>query len=128
MRSPVGADLRAGLGAVFGGAMPSRPGLELDVERPARITRHDWRRATVDLPAYASCGLSTHTMGRGLTQDPLFFGAALAGGAALGELIGQSSADSFAEGSAGERDGGVDVADGGARRAGAGRADAKLGM
>ena len=34
MRSPVGADLRAGLGAVFGGAMPSRPGLELDVERP----------------------------------------------------------------------------------------------
>ena len=26
MRSPVGADLRAGLGAVFGGALPSRPG------------------------------------------------------------------------------------------------------
>ena len=48
MRSPVGADLRAGLGAVFGGALPSRrqtPALELDVERPARITRHDWRRA-----------------------------------------------------------------------------------
>ena len=34
MRSPVGADLRAGLGAVFGGALPSRPALELDVERP----------------------------------------------------------------------------------------------
>ena len=38
MRSPVGADLRAGLGAVFGGAMPSRPALALDVERPVRIT------------------------------------------------------------------------------------------
>ncbi|HWY90799.1 MAG TPA: DUF3866 family protein [Solirubrobacteraceae bacterium] len=123
MRSPVGADLRAGLGAVFGGAMPSRPGLELDVERPARITRHDWRRAMVDLPAYATSGLSAHTMGRGLAQDPLFFAAALAAGAALGELVGQSSADV----SAGEQDGGV-AAEGGGLRAGAGREDAKLGM
>jgi len=88
MRSPVGADLRAGLGAVFGGALPSRPALDLDVERPARITRHDWRRATVDLPAYAAAGLSAETMGRGLTADPLFFGAALAAGATLAELVG----------------------------------------
>jgi hypothetical protein len=87
MRSPVGADLRAGLGAVFGGAMPSRPALALDVERPVRITRHDWRRATVNLPAYAASGLSTETMGRQLGQDPLFFGAALAGGTALAELL-----------------------------------------
>jgi hypothetical protein len=87
MRSPVGADLRAGLGAVFGGAMPSRPALALDVERPVRITRHDWRRAAVDLPAYAASGLSTKTMGRQLAEDPLFFGAALAGGAALAELV-----------------------------------------
>jgi hypothetical protein len=98
IRSPVGADLRAGLGAVFGGVLPSRPiksrghtggttgSLELDVERPARITRHDWRRAIVDLPAYATAGLPTETMGRGLTEDPLFFGAALAAGATLGEL------------------------------------------
>jgi hypothetical protein len=86
MRSPVGADLRAGLGAVFGGSMPSRPGLALDVERPVRITRHDWRRAVVDLPAYATTGLSVETMGRGITEDPLFFGAALAGGGALAEL------------------------------------------
>jgi len=91
MRSPVGADLRAGLGAVFGGAMPGRPALALDVERPVRVTRHDWRRATVDLPAYASSGLSTETMGRTLPEDPLFFGAALAGGAALAELAQQSS-------------------------------------
>jgi Protein of unknown function (DUF3866) len=93
MRSPVGADLRAGLGAVFGGALPSRPiknrpALELDVERPARITRHDWRRAIVDLPAYAAADLPAETMGRKLTEDPLFFGAALAAGTALAELVG----------------------------------------
>jgi len=90
MRSPVGADLRAGLGSVFGGSMPSRPALALDVERPVRITRHDWRRAVVDLPAYAAGGLPAETMGRGLTDDPLFFAAALAGGTALAELAGQS--------------------------------------
>jgi hypothetical protein len=95
MRSPVGADLRAGLGAVFGGAMPNqparaRPALALDVERPVRITRHDWRRAAVDLPAYASSGLPIVTMGRSLTEDPLFFGAALAGGTALAEMAADS--------------------------------------
>jgi hypothetical protein len=92
MRSPVGVDLRAGLGAVFGGegSGPSRPGLALDVERPVRITRHDWRRATVDLPGYAASGLPASTMGRGLAQDPLFFGAALAGGTALAELVARA--------------------------------------
>jgi hypothetical protein len=100
MRSPVGTDLRAGLGSVFGGALPSRPGLELDVERPARITRHDWRRAMVDLPAYAASGLPVRTMGRGLTEDPLFFGAALAGGTALAELARQSP-DGSADGQGG---------------------------
>jgi hypothetical protein len=87
MRSPVGNDLRAGLGAVFGVSATSRPQLELEVERPARIARHDWRRATVDLPAYAASGLPAQTMGRGLVEDPLFFGAALAGGAALAEMV-----------------------------------------
>ncbi|MGA2454275.1 MAG: DUF3866 family protein [Solirubrobacteraceae bacterium] len=96
MRSPVGADLRAGLGAVFGGAMPStpvrdRPALAVDVERPARIARHDWRRASVDLPAYAASGLPAETMGRGLAADPLFFGAALAGGTVLAEIAGRPS-------------------------------------
>jgi hypothetical protein len=56
-----------------------------------RITRHDWRRAAVDLPAYAAAGLPTTTMGRRLTEDPLFFGAALAGGTALAELAGAAS-------------------------------------
>jgi hypothetical protein len=86
MRSPVGTDLRAGLGAVFGGAVQGRPPLALDVERPVRITRHDWRPAEIDLPAYSESGLPTQTMGRGLVEDPLFFAAALAGGTALAEL------------------------------------------
>jgi hypothetical protein len=88
MRSPVGSDLRAGLGAVFGGGggEGARPALALDVERPVRVTRHDWRRAEVDLPAYLASGLPAETMGRSIAQDPLFFGAALAGGAALAEL------------------------------------------
>jgi len=50
------------------------------------ITRHDWRRAIVDLPAYAAADLSAETMGRGLSEDPLFFGAALAAGTTLAEL------------------------------------------
>jgi hypothetical protein len=102
MRSPVGADLRAGLGAVFagvGGERPSedRPALSLKVERPVRITRHDWRRAKVDLPAYAASGLPAQTMGRTLAEDPLFFGAALAGGGALAELATQVAASSTGE-------------------------------
>jgi hypothetical protein len=88
MRSPVGAELRAGLGSVFGGRRKESPQLELglDVERPARIARHDWRRATVDLPAFAASGLPTVTMGRRLAEDPLFFAAALAAGGALAEM------------------------------------------
>ncbi len=97
MRSPAGADLASALGGAPGGAPAGldgsrRPALRLDVERPARITRHDWRRATVDLPAYAMSGLSAQTMGRGLTEDPLFFGAALAGGSVLAELAADSPA------------------------------------
>jgi hypothetical protein len=87
MRSPVGADLRAGLGSVFGVSAASRSQLELEVDRPARIARHDWRRAAVDLPAYAASTLPAQTMGRGLVEDPLFFAAALAGGTALADLL-----------------------------------------
>jgi Protein of unknown function (DUF3866) len=91
-RSPVGAELRAGLGSVFGGAA-GRPAPALDVERPVRITRHDWRRASVDLLAYAASGLPAQTMGRGIAEDPLFFGAALAGGAVLAELAAEGEPD-----------------------------------
>ena len=86
IRSPVGADLRASLGAVFGQSTHARPALELEVDRPARISRHDWRHAEVDLAGYAASGLPARTMGRSLLEDPLFFAAALAGGAALAEL------------------------------------------
>jgi hypothetical protein len=37
----------------------------------------------VDLPGYAASGLPAKTMGRSLEEDPLFFAAALAAGAAL---------------------------------------------
>jgi Protein of unknown function (DUF3866) len=87
IRSPAGAELRARLGSVFGSSNEKvKPQLELDVDRPARMTRHDWRRAPVDMPAYLASGLPAKTMGRVLVEDPLFFGAALAGGTVLGEL------------------------------------------
>jgi hypothetical protein len=87
IRSPAGADLRASLGSVFGSAREhAKPQLELDVDRPARMARHDWRRAPVELPAYLSSGLPAQTMGRALLDDPLFFAAALAGGSVLAEL------------------------------------------
>jgi hypothetical protein len=48
-----------------------------------RSQRHDWRHAAVDLAGFSCSGLAAATMGRLLSEDPLFFGAALAGGAAL---------------------------------------------
>ncbi len=87
IRSPAGADLRANLRSVFGSARaPSKPQLELDVDRPARMARHDWRRAPVDLPGYLAGGLPSETMGRTIVEDPLFFGAALAAGTVLASL------------------------------------------
>ncbi len=92
IRSPVGADLRARLGSVFGAsAERGKPQLELEVDRPtdrrpASMARHDWRRAPVDMPGYLASGLPAETMGRALVEDPLFFGAALAAGTVLAEL------------------------------------------
>ncbi|HUN78186.1 MAG TPA: DUF3866 family protein [Solirubrobacteraceae bacterium] len=86
LRSPVGAELHAGLGAVFGAPRRARPQLELDVERPARIARHDWHRAPIDLPAFAASGLAAWVDGPALAADPLFYGAALAAGTVLAEL------------------------------------------
>jgi hypothetical protein len=87
IRSPVGADLRARLGSIFGSSAERiKPQMELDVDRPARMARHDWRRAPVDMPAYLASGLPAETMGRVLVEDPLFFGAALAGGTVLCDL------------------------------------------
>jgi hypothetical protein len=50
-----------------------------------RMARHDWRRVSVDLEGYERSGLPAITMGRSLSEDPLFFAAAMAGGRVLGE-------------------------------------------
>jgi len=59
----------------------------LPAGQPAPVDRHDWRPHAVDLDAYAASGLPATVMGRGLSNDPLFFAAALAGGAVLAELL-----------------------------------------
>jgi hypothetical protein len=45
--------------------------------------RHRLRKAAADLDGYAASGLPATTMGRSLSEDPLFFAAPLAAGAAL---------------------------------------------
>jgi hypothetical protein len=45
--------------------------------------RHQLREAQPDLAGYAASGLPTRTMGRTIEEDPLFFAAPLAAGAAL---------------------------------------------
>ena len=49
--------------------------------------KHDLAVETVDLAAYAASGLPARTMGRDLDEDPLFFAAALAAGAALAAAV-----------------------------------------
>jgi hypothetical protein len=56
--------------------------------------RHRLRPAPADLDAYADSGLTTTTMGRSSTDDPLFFAAALA----AGNLLGASSAGDLGTG------------------------------
>jgi len=47
------------------------------------LGRHEWRRGTAELDAYAASGLRARTMGRTLAEDPDFFAAALAAGSVL---------------------------------------------
>lgn len=49
----------------------------------AAAWRHKLREAPADLAGYAASGLPARTMGRSLEEDPLFFAAPLAAGAAL---------------------------------------------
>jgi len=49
----------------------------------AAAWRHRLREAPADLEGYASSGLPARSMGRDLAEDPLFFAAPLAAGAAL---------------------------------------------
>jgi len=48
---------------------------------------HDLAVETVDLDGYVASGLPTRTMGREVKEDPLFFAAALAAGAALAAAV-----------------------------------------
>jgi hypothetical protein len=49
--------------------------------------RHKLLEAPADLSGYADAGLPTTTMGRGLSEDPLFFAAALAAGTSLAAAL-----------------------------------------
>jgi uncharacterized protein DUF3866 len=51
--------------------------------------RHDVIVQPVDLESYAASGLPAVTMGRTIEQDPLFFAAPLAAGAALADAVSQ---------------------------------------
>jgi Protein of unknown function (DUF3866) len=50
--------------------------------------RHRLRLAAADLDGYVAAGLPAHTMGRSIEEDPLFFAAPLAAGAALRDAAG----------------------------------------
>jgi hypothetical protein len=54
---------------------------------------HRVEEATADLDGYAQSGLPARTMGRSLQDDPLFFGAALAGGSLLAKAARAGSVD-----------------------------------
>ena len=55
------------------------------LDRGSALDRHRARSVATDLEGYRGQGLSTHTMGRSIDEDELFFRAALAGGAVLAE-------------------------------------------
>jgi hypothetical protein len=51
---------------------------------PGGDDRHEWVERATDFAGYSASGLPTRSMGR---EDPLFFAAALAAGAALADMI-----------------------------------------
>jgi hypothetical protein len=65
-----------------GSGAGAEPGM-LDELREACADRHDLAVLPVDLDGYEASGLPARTMGRALSDDPLFFAAALASGRAL---------------------------------------------
>ncbi len=58
---------------------------------PSEVRPHGhrtvWRQTAAELAAYEASGLPSVTMGRTLSEDPLFFSAALAGGGALADMM-----------------------------------------
>jgi hypothetical protein len=63
--------------------VPAGEGAVIEALSRAAGDRHDLREETADLDGYAAAGLPTRTMGRSIDEDPLFFAAPLAAGAAL---------------------------------------------
>ena len=57
------------------------------LERGEALAHHELLPGVPDLEGYRASGLSSRTMGRSLDEDELFFSAALAGGAVLGEEL-----------------------------------------
>lgn len=76
-------DLLLGAVTVAVPAGVADPGFEA-----ARARGHVVEQAPADLDGYRSSGLPTRTMGRTIGEDQLFFAAALAGGTALGGMLG----------------------------------------
>ena len=63
--------------------VPSSEPVPIAVLATAAGWRHRLLEETVDLAGYTASGLPARTMGRGIDEDPLFFAAPLAAGAAL---------------------------------------------
>jgi Protein of unknown function (DUF3866) len=74
--------LRMLLGAVEIAVPAGNPVVTAQLAQAA-AWRHRLREAPADLDGYAASGLSSRTMGRDIEEDPLFFAAPLAAGAAL---------------------------------------------
>jgi hypothetical protein len=64
-------------------AVPSGEAVPIAILAGAAGWRHKLVEATADLRGYAASGLPARTMGRGIEEDPLFYSAPLAAGAAL---------------------------------------------
>lgn len=60
---------------------------EPEVAAALEASKHRVRQVPVDLDGYAAANLPTTTMGRSLSDDPLFFAAALAAGRLLAERV-----------------------------------------
>lgn len=69
---------------------PVTIGIGPDAPRVSEFERHRVVESRPDLDSYARSGLPSITMGRELSEDPLFFEAALAGGIALRRLVAES--------------------------------------
>ncbi len=87
---PPGGEAPTRASAAMNGARDGGGGVRR--ARPSRLARHDWRAEAIDLPGYAASGLPAETMGRPMSADPLFFVAALAGGAATAGLVAHDEA------------------------------------